>query len=463
MKKNSNRQIAMHVSAVTIVWNIVLSVFKMIAGMIAHSGAMISDSIHSASDVFSTIIVMVGVQIASKDSDKEHPYGHERMECVAAILLSVVLFGAGAGIGYEGVKKIFFSTPGSLEEPGVLALIAAVVSVVVKETMYWYTRSAAQKTKSSALMADAWHHRSDALSSVGSFIGIFGARMGYPVLDPVASVVICVLIVKAAYSIFMDAIGKMTDRACDAETEASLRTFILGQSGVLGIDQLKTRLFGDRIYVDIEIRADGTMSLEAAHTIAEQVHGAVERTFSDIKHCMIHVNPEMILKKEDRIIRSATGQDCKQLSDIFSAARDQTSAYETYRDIWGWEDTITEPFLDKNQVFVLEEKGQIQGFAAVTQIPVGFTSNSVDIDDGVWLTQMMTSVDHRHRQIGRELFAYVVQYCEDQGTKEIRILTHGDTAGFYKRMGAVCRSGEDLSPIEQERLQIYSYNTGTEK
>jgi len=288
---NTNERIAMRVSWNTIIGNVLLSALKLFAGIFAHSTAMLSDAIHTLSDVLSTIIVMIGIKLANQKSDKEHPYGHERMECVAAIILAVILFATGVGIGYTGVRKIIAGNYGELAVPGVLALVAAGVSIAIKEAMYWYTRAAANKVNSGALMADAWHHRSDALSSIGSFIGIFGARLGFPVLDPVASVVICFFIVKAAISIFMDSIGKMTDKACDDTVIGEMCTTILAQKDVMKIDQIKTRLFGDKIYVDLEISIDGEAKLYEAHDIAQQVHDAIEKRFSNVKHCMVHMNP----------------------------------------------------------------------------------------------------------------------------------------------------------------------------
>lgn len=291
MGKTKGGNIAIRVSVVTILWNLVLSAFKLFAGIVAGSGAMLSDAVHSASDVFSTVIVIIGVKTAGRAPDKEHPYGHERMECVAAMILAVILCMTGLGIGYVGLKKIFAGGYDRLAAPGALALAAAAISIAVKEAMYWYTRAAAKKLNSGALMADAWHHRSDALSSVGSFVGILGARLGLPVLDPVASVVICLFIVKAAYSIFMDSVNKMMDKACDDAVVAELRAVVVQQQGVLGIDQMRTRLFGDKVYVDVEISADGNQTLEYAHAIARNVHDAIEEKFPTVKHCMVHVNP----------------------------------------------------------------------------------------------------------------------------------------------------------------------------
>lgn len=289
--KKSNEQIAMRVSSNSIIANVLLSAFKLFAGIFAQSAAMISDAVHSLSDVFSTVIVMLGIKLANQKSDKEHPYGHERFECVAAIVLAAILFAVGIGIGWSGVQKVMAKNHGEIATPGLLALVAAITSIVVKESMYWYTRAAARKIDSSALMADAWHHRSDALSSIGSFMGILGARLGFPILDPVACLLICLFILKASVDIFRDAVGKMTDKACDDQLADKMREIILAQKSVEGIDQLKTRLFGDKIYVDVEIRTDGLATLEEAHGTAHRVHDVVESKFPKVKHCMVHVNP----------------------------------------------------------------------------------------------------------------------------------------------------------------------------
>lgn len=289
MDPKQHEKVAVGVSTVTIVINLTLAGFKFLAGFLAHSGAMISDAVHSASDVLATLIVILGVKLAGRDADRSHPYGHERLECVAALILAVILGATGLGIGWSGIRKI--TGGGELAVPGLLALIAAVVSIVVKEAMFWYTWLAAKKINSSALKAEAWHHRSDALSSVGSFAGILGARLGFPALDPVASVAICLFILKAAWDILSDALGKMTDHACPPAMEQEMAEAILAQPGVLGLDTLNTRLFGDRVYVDVEIQADGDLPLKVTHATAQAVHDTLERQFPQVKHCMVHVNP----------------------------------------------------------------------------------------------------------------------------------------------------------------------------
>ena len=281
----------MKVSIISIIANVVLAAFKLVAGVFAHSGAMISDAIHSASDVFSTFVVMIGIKIASKEPDEEHPYGHERMECVAAIILATILCITGLGIGKNALEFITGNSS-EVSVPGMLALIAAIVSIIVKEAMFWYTRHYAKMIDSGALMADAWHHRSDALSSIGAFIGIIFARMGYVMMDSIACLVICVFIVKAAYDIFKDAIDKMVDKSCSLEVEAEIRTIVMSVDGVKGIDSLSTRLFGNKMYVDIEIRADGEKTLNETHEIAEAVHDSIEAQFEKVKHIMVHVNPD---------------------------------------------------------------------------------------------------------------------------------------------------------------------------
>ena len=291
MDDEKAKQIAMRVSVVTIICNLLLSFFKLAAGLLGHSGAMISDAVHSASDVFSTIVAILGINISKKKSDQNHQYGHDRLECVAAIVLAVILFLTGVGIGIGGIKNIISGISEDIAVPGAIALAAAILSILIKEWMYWYTRKAAKKINSGALMADAWHHRSDALSSIGAFVGILGARMGYPILDPLASVVICLFIGKAASDIFRDAIDKMVDKSCDPETLGKMRSIILEQPGVQNIDLLQTRLFGPKIYVDIEIAADGNLTLREGHEIAQRVHDTMEKEFPLVKHCMVHVNP----------------------------------------------------------------------------------------------------------------------------------------------------------------------------
>jgi len=280
-----------HVSVVGIGGNLCLSVFKFIAGLVGHSGAMLSDALHSASDIAGSLVVMIGVSLSERQADREHPYGHERMECIASILLALLLLGAGLVMGLRAGKTILDGSYSAAEIPGRIALIAAVVSIAVKEGMFWYTRRRADRIGSGALRAEAWHHRSDALSSVGALIGIGGARLGFRILDPAAGIVICLFILKAAVDIFREAVEKMTDHSGGEELERQIRDCVGAFQAIMGVDLLRTREFGRKVYVDLEIRMDGTLSLEETHRVAEQLHDRLEEELPQIKHVMIHVNP----------------------------------------------------------------------------------------------------------------------------------------------------------------------------
>ena len=207
------------------------------------------------------------------------------------LILAVILVVVGGTIGINAIKTIASGSYKEMQTPGVLALIASIVSIVAKTAMFFYTRVNANKILSTALKAEAWHHLSDALSSVGALIGIGGAMLGVAVLEPIASGVICIMILKAAIDIFRDAIDQMVDKSCDEETEKSIRECIKSQSGVEYVDMLHTRKFGNKIYVDVEIAVDPARTLMEGHDIAEQVHDALEKNFSQIKHVMVHVNP----------------------------------------------------------------------------------------------------------------------------------------------------------------------------
>lgn len=285
----NNEKIAIKVSVISIILNCLLTLIKFISGVISKSSAMISDSVHSLSDVLSTFVVIIGVKISNKKADSDHPYGHERIECVSAIILSGMLFIIGALIGINGIKNVTNSS--NLVMPGVLALIASIISIISKEAMYQYTIRVSKKINSAALKADAWHHRSDALSSIGSFIGILGSRLGFKVFDPLASVIISLCIIKVSIDIFKDAIDKMVDKSCDKEVIDKVISVIEKNESVKNIDDIKTRQFGNKAYVDVEISVDENLLLKDAHKVAEEIHDSVENEINIVKHCMVHVNP----------------------------------------------------------------------------------------------------------------------------------------------------------------------------
>ncbi len=281
--------IVKRVSFITIVLNILLAILKLLAGIISNSSAMISDAVHSFSDVGTTVIAYVGILISNKDEDESHRYGHERIECIASILLSMILFIVGLEIGISGIEALIKNNYSKI--PGIFAIIAAIASIIIKELMFQYTIIASRKVKSNALKADAWHHRSDSLSSIGALIGIVLSRCGFPYFDKIACIIIAIIICKIAFDIFMDATNKLVDKSCDEETLEKIKKLVMKQNGVMGIDDIKTRIFAEKIYVDLEISADGEKTLNETHEIAEKVHDIIEEKFENVKHCMVHVNP----------------------------------------------------------------------------------------------------------------------------------------------------------------------------
>lgn len=296
----TEKQIVNRLSIVGIVGNLLLVAFKLLAGVLGHSGAMISDAVHSLSDVLATFVAYLGVRTSETPPDRDHPYGHEQVENIATLVLGLILLGAGCSIGYVGLRSICAGNYDSLPIPTLAPLVAAVVSIVVKEAMFWYTRHYALILNSSAFMADAWHHRSDAFSSIGSLIGVAGAILGCPVLDPIASVVICLFILKIAFDVLRRSSRQMVDEACDDEFEKKIAETIRANRGVDRINILRTRKFGNRVFVEAEISVDGNKTLFVAHRIAHEAHNAVEANFPSVKHIMIHVNPTQ-LNDEDGV------------------------------------------------------------------------------------------------------------------------------------------------------------------
>ena len=288
MTHSTREQIGNRTILITVVMNIFLSLIKLLAGFIGHSTSMISDGVHSLSDVIRSIGVFIGLRISQKPADIDHPYGHEKFEAVLSKILAFILFLTGLSIGYSAIETIVSS---SYIIPKMMTIWAALLSIGVKEWMYHYTIRQAKKIESTALAADAWHHRSDSLSSIGALIGIIGARLGFPILDPLAALVITLIILKVAIEIFVEATNQVIDKAASPELVNEIIQQIQSVNGVLAIDSLKTRVHSNRIYVDLEISVEATLSLIEAHTIAEAVHYQLEQNIHKIKHCTVHVNP----------------------------------------------------------------------------------------------------------------------------------------------------------------------------
>ena len=289
-------KVAVKVSLVSIIGNIVLSLFKLLAGILAGSGAMVSDAVHSASDVLSSIIVIIGVKLAAKESDKNHPYGHERFECVAAIVLAVILLVTGLFIGHTAIEQITAPVPNTTI-PGLMALVAALVSIATKEGMYWYTRFYAKRLDSGALMADAWHHRSDAFSSIGTLFGIGGAMLAgakWRILDPLAAIVVSFFIAKVALNILKGSLDELLEHSLPASTEEEIRNVILSVDGVSSPHHLRTRRIGYNYAIDVHIRMDGGISLDEAHKRTSVVERLLKERFGAGTYVSIHTEPKKV-------------------------------------------------------------------------------------------------------------------------------------------------------------------------
>ena len=290
MNETDKKKFIYKVSIITVIVNFLLTGIKLAAGLVGNSMALVSDAIHSASDVLSTFVVMIGAKISGRKADKKHPYGHEKFECVAAIVLSLMLFATAITVGIYGFNSVF---TGEIIIPSKITVWAAALSIIVKEWMYRYTKKAAQKINSTSLHADAWHHRSDALSSIGSLIGVVGAMCGLPIFDSIAAFVICLIIIKVAWDILRTSLAQIIDSAAPEEIEQQIRAIVLSYGDIEGVDMLKTRLFGNRIYVDIEVRIDKNMSFSDVHSLIHKLHDEIESSNTLIKHCMIHANPTL--------------------------------------------------------------------------------------------------------------------------------------------------------------------------
>jgi len=277
--------------------NLFLFILKGLFGVQIASVSLLSDAAHSLADSCSTLAVLVGIHISNKPSDSGHPYGHEKIECIIAFLLGMMLFVIGGGIGWNGVQKLICPAAALPQQSlmNAFAMGTAAVSIAAKEWMYRFTNKCAEQIHSSSMAADAWHHRSDALSSVGSLIGIAGMRLGYPIVDALASLVISVFILKAAWHICADACANLMDAACPPKIVQKIEQITRSNQEVMAIDALKTRQYGSKIYVDLEITVDRNTTFEHSHEIAEEVHDAIEENIAQVKHCMVHVNPSMLV------------------------------------------------------------------------------------------------------------------------------------------------------------------------
>ena len=289
----------------TIILNLLLSICKVVGGILAASSSLISDGIHSASDVFSTIVVLIGAKVSKKAPDKKHPYGHERFESIGSIILSFILCATALVLGYTGIKSIIEYANGTQVVRTVdfltyLALGFAILSILVKGWMFLYTYKVAKKINSSLLKADAFHHLTDSLSSFGSLLGIIGLIIGgmWSILDPIASIIIALFILKVGYDIAVSAVNQVVDKAAPEEFETKIREIISSFKEIVRVNSLKTRMFGNMYYLEIEIAIDDNLTVKEGHDIAKRLHDQIEEEFKEVKHCMIHIDPASEIPEE---------------------------------------------------------------------------------------------------------------------------------------------------------------------
>lgn len=275
--------------------NLLLVIFKFMAGIWGHSAAMIADAVHSLSDFITDIIVIFFVRISGKPKDESHQYGHGKFETLATLFIGLILLVVGIGIAYNGINSVTRVIQGeTLPSPGKLALIAAILSIISKEILYRYTIIQGEKLKSSVLIANAWHHRSDALSSIGTGLGIAGAIVlgsKWTVLDPVAALVVSIFIVKAAFSLLKSAIGELMEEALPEEIEKDIAAIIHSFPEVSGLHNLHTRKIGNCYAIEFHIRMDGDTPLWHAHETITQIEQKLREQYGLHTHIMIHMEP----------------------------------------------------------------------------------------------------------------------------------------------------------------------------
>lgn len=283
------------VTIVGSVVNLLLLIFKFFAGIMGHSAAMLADAVHSLSDFVTDVIVLIFVRISSKPQDEDHDYGHGKFETLATAIIGIFLLVVGLGIFWNGASSIYlFLQGGSLSEPGMLALIAALVSVVSKEILYHYTVFKGKKLNSQAVVANAWHHRSDALSSIGTAIGIGGAILlgnHWRVLDPAAAVIVSFFIVKVAIQLLIPCMEELLEKSLPADIEEEIQKIILSFPGVSSPHHLRTRRIGNNYAIEVHVRMDGQISLDEAHRMATAVEDRLRERFGRGTHIGIHVEP----------------------------------------------------------------------------------------------------------------------------------------------------------------------------
>lgn len=277
------------ITVISILLNIGLTILKILAGILGNSTAIIADGLHSASDIITSIGILIGNKISRKPRDDEHQYGHEKAESLVSFILAAVLIIVALKIGYDGVKELF--NINDILIPNALPLIVALISIGVKEYQYQITIRVAKRINSSSLKADAWHHRSDALSSIAAFVGIGGAMLGFKILDPIASIIVAIVVVKVGANILKSACNELMDSSISKQDICEIESLVDKDDEIYGIKDFKSRKYGSVAYIDMSILIDNKKTLEEAHDIADNLEKIIISNLGYIKEINIHTEP----------------------------------------------------------------------------------------------------------------------------------------------------------------------------
>ncbi len=292
MKKYEEKIIKKN-TILTIFVNTLLAVAKLIGGIFGNSAVLIADAVNSVGDIATNIVVYISAKFSKKDKDKDHPYGHERFDSMVSIFLGLALLITAYLLGKNSVIRLYdvVINNETLARPMWYTWVIALITIVVKELLFRKTTKDAKKAKSQSLMAQAWDHRADTITSFGAVVGIVSVIFGIYFIDPLISIIISLFILRLGFKIIKAGISQVVDESADEEQVKRIKELVMSNENVISIDEIKTRMFGLSFYVDLEISLDGNLSLEEAHAISEDIHDLIEKEMSDVIHCMIHVNP----------------------------------------------------------------------------------------------------------------------------------------------------------------------------
>ena len=277
------------ITVISILLNIGLTILKILAGILGNSTAIIADGLHSASDIITSIGILIGNKISRKPWDDEHQYGHEKAVSLVSFILAAVLIGIALKIGYDGFKDLI--NINNILVPNALPLVVALISIAVKEYQYQITIRVAKKINSSSLKADAWHHRSDAFSSIAAFVGIGGAMLGFKILDPIASIIVAIVVVKVGANILKSACNELMDSSISKQDICEIESLVDKDDEIYGIKDFKSRKYGSVAYIDMSIFIDKSKTLEEAHDIADNLEHSIISNLNYIKEINIHTEP----------------------------------------------------------------------------------------------------------------------------------------------------------------------------